>query len=54
MNLSRPFILRPIATTLLMAAVILAGGFAYKELPVSALPEASCDPSGENATAWTK
>src|ERR1700691_3010778 len=39
MNLSRPFILRPIATTLLMAAVILAGGFAYKELPVSALPE---------------
>ncbi|MBF6570373.1 MAG: multidrug efflux RND transporter permease subunit [Candidatus Binataceae bacterium] len=40
MNLSRPFILRPIATTLLMAAVILAGGFAYKELPVSALPEA--------------
>src|SRR5579863_8674507 len=39
MNLSRPFILRPIATTLLMAAVILAGVFAYKELPVSALPE---------------
>jgi len=39
MNLSRPFILRPIATTLLMAAVILAGGFAYNELPVSALPE---------------
>src|SRR5487761_193046 len=39
MNLSRPFILRPIATTLLMAAVILAGAFAYKELPVSALPE---------------
>jgi multidrug efflux pump len=39
MNLSRPFILRPIATSLLMAAILLAGGFAYKELPVSALPE---------------
>ncbi len=39
MNLSRPFILRPVATTLLMAAIILAGLAAYKELPVSALPE---------------
>jgi multidrug efflux pump len=39
MNLSRIFILRPIATSLLMAAILLAGGFAYKELPVSALPE---------------
>ncbi len=39
MNLSRPFILRPIATSLLMAAILLAGGFAYKQLPVSALPE---------------
>jgi multidrug efflux pump len=39
MNLSRTFILRPIATSLLMAAILLAGGFAYKELPVSALPE---------------
>jgi multidrug efflux pump len=39
MNLSRPFILRPIATSLLMAAILLAGTFAYKELPVSALPE---------------
>src|SRR6202453_2558544 len=39
MNLSRPFILRPIATSLLMAAILLAGAFAYKELPVSALPE---------------
>ena len=39
MNLSRLFILRPIATSLLMAAILLAGIFAYKELPVSALPE---------------
>jgi len=39
MSLSRPFILRPIATSLLMVAVIIAGGVAYKQLPVSALPE---------------
>jgi len=36
---SRPFILRPIATTLLMAAILLAGIVAYTQLPVSALPE---------------
>ncbi|HKN09496.1 MAG TPA: multidrug efflux RND transporter permease subunit [Pseudomonadota bacterium] len=39
MNLSRTVILRPIATSLLMAAILLAGGVAYKMLPVSALPE---------------
>jgi multidrug efflux pump subunit AcrB len=39
MSLSRPFILRPIATSLLMVAVIIAGCVAYKQLPVSALPE---------------
>ena len=39
MNLSRTFILRPVATTLLMVAIILAGGVAYKQLPVSALPQ---------------
>jgi multidrug efflux pump len=39
MNLSRPFILRPVATTLLMAALFLAGLLAYRLLPVSALPE---------------
>ena len=39
MNLSRPFILRPVATTLLMAALLLAGALAYRLLPVSALPE---------------
>ena len=39
MNLSRPFILRPVATTLIMVAVILAGAVAYFQLPVSALPQ---------------
>ncbi|MGV3653896.1 MAG: efflux RND transporter permease subunit [Noviherbaspirillum sp.] len=39
MNLSRPFILRPVATTLLTLAVFLCGIFAYRLLPVSALPE---------------
>jgi multidrug efflux pump len=39
MNPSRPFILRPIATSLLMVGLMLAGMFAYKQLPVSALPE---------------
>ena len=38
MNISRIFILRPVATTLLMAAIILAGFVAYRELAVSALP----------------
>jgi len=39
MNPSRPFILRPIATTLLMAAILLVGIIAYRLLPVAALPE---------------
>ena len=39
MNPSRTFILRPVATTLLMVGILLAGGVAYRELPVSALPE---------------
>ncbi len=39
MSPSRPFILRPVATALLMAAIFLAGGVAYFQLPVSALPE---------------
>ncbi|HZS53121.1 MAG TPA: multidrug efflux RND transporter permease subunit [Bryobacteraceae bacterium] len=39
MNPSRPFILRPIATSLLMAAILLVGIVAYRQLPVSALPE---------------
>ncbi len=39
MNLSRPFILRPVATTLLMAALMLSGILAYRLLPVAALPQ---------------
>ena len=39
MNPSRIFILRPIATSLLMVAILLAGAVAFRQLPVSALPE---------------
>ena len=39
MNPSRPFILRPVATTLLMVGVLLVGYVAYRQLPVSALPQ---------------
>ena len=39
MNPSRLFILRPVATSLLMAAILLAGVVAYRQLPVSALPQ---------------
>ncbi len=39
MNPSRQFILRPVATTLLMAAILLVGIVAYRFLPISALPE---------------
>ncbi len=39
MSPSRPFILRPVATSLLMAAILLAGFVGYLQLPVSALPE---------------
>ena len=39
MNPSRPFILRPVATSLLMAAIMLVGIVGYTQLPVSALPE---------------
>src|ERR1700729_4209464 len=39
MNPSRTFIVRPVATSLLMAGILLVGGVAYKQLPVSALPE---------------
>ena len=39
MNPSRPFILRPVATSLLMAAILMAGALAYRLLPLSALPE---------------
>ncbi|MGD0155495.1 MAG: efflux RND transporter permease subunit [Terracidiphilus sp.] len=39
MSPSRPFILRPVATSLLMAAILLAGLVAFFQLPVSALPQ---------------
>src|SRR6188768_3648652 len=39
MNPSRLFILRPVATSLLMVAILLSGIFPYRQLPLSALPE---------------
>jgi multidrug efflux pump len=39
MSLSSPFIHRPVATTLLTAAIALAGAVAFRELPVSPLPQ---------------
>ena len=39
MSLSKPFILRPVATTLLMVALMLSGILAYRLLPVAALPQ---------------
>ncbi len=39
MSPSRPFILRPVATILLMTAILLVGIVAYRQLPISALPQ---------------
>src|SRR5580698_8912412 len=39
MNISEPFIRKPVATTLLVVAIILAGAAAYRLLPVSPLPQ---------------
>jgi multidrug efflux pump len=39
MNLSAPFVVRPVATTLLTIGITLAGLFAYAKLPVSPLPQ---------------
>ena len=39
MSPSRTFILRPVATALLTVGILLAGGVAYLQLPVSALPQ---------------
>src|ERR1700719_1319781 len=39
MNISEPFIRRPVATTLLLVAITLAGAAAYRLLPVSPLPQ---------------
>jgi multidrug efflux pump len=41
MNPSRIFVLRPVATTLLMVAILVVGMLGYKELPLAALPEVS-------------
>src|SRR5580692_11383460 len=38
-HLSAPFIMRPVATFLLSAAILLAGAVAYKLLPVASLPQ---------------
>lgn len=38
MNISEPFIRRPVATTLIMACLLVFGGLAYRQLPVSDLP----------------
>ncbi|WP_445428299.1 multidrug efflux RND transporter permease subunit [Alishewanella sp. HL-SH05] len=39
MNLSSPFILRPVATSLLMLAILIAGVLSWRQLPVAALPQ---------------
>ena len=39
MNISRPFIVRPVATALLMLAMLISGLLAWRQLPVSALPQ---------------
>jgi multidrug efflux pump len=39
MNFSAPFVHRPVATTLLTAAIVLAGAFAFRSLPVAPLPQ---------------
>src|SRR5476649_540735 len=39
MNLSQPFIARPVATTLLAIGIALAGMFAFQKLPVAPLPQ---------------
>src|SRR5689334_12159450 len=39
MSPSRPFILRPVATSLLMVAIMLSGILAFQFLPISALPQ---------------
>jgi multidrug efflux pump len=50
MNISRPFIERPVATTLLTIAVALSGVVAYNELPVSPLPQVDFPTISVNAS----
>src|SRR3954464_2666197 len=49
MNISAPFIARPIATWLLAVAILLAGFLGYRALPISALPEVDF-PTGQVTT----
>ena len=50
MNISEPFIRRPVATTLLTVAIALAGVIAFKVLPVSPLPEVDFPTISVNAS----
>ena len=50
MNVSAPFIHRPVATTLLTVAIALAGAIAYKVLPVSPLPQVDFPTISVNAS----
>ena len=50
MNISAPFIRRPVATSLLAAAILLAGTLAYVNLPVAPLPHVDFPTIGINAT----
>jgi multidrug efflux pump len=50
MNISKPFIERPVATTLLTVAIALAGAVAYNKLPVSPLPQVDFPTISVNAS----
>jgi multidrug efflux pump len=50
MNLSAPFVARPVATTLLTIGITLAGLFAYAQLPVSPLPQVDFPTISVNAS----
>src|ERR1700751_3917111 len=50
MNISAPFVHRPVATTLLTIAIPLAGGVAFRILPVSPLPQVDFPTISVNAT----
>ena len=51
MNVSAPFIVRPIATTLLIVAIVLVGLFGYRQLSVAALPTVEF-PTIQVVTSW--
>src|SRR5579872_5349063 len=50
MHISAPFINRPIATSLLTAAILLAGAISYKYIPVAPLPQVEYPTIGVHAT----